>query len=128
MILNQIEQMAQVYGIDMEITAVYDVDYDGLTTLNDDGVYHIEINASAPAETVTHEFGHVLVNELNERNPEVFSEIVNTLQIANDEVLADIFGNLMYQYEYDRPVRDVTYIFPDVETIELVTGSITGGF
>lgn len=120
---TQIEQIAKIYNINMNIETVTGVEYDGLTELND-GVYNIKVNENAKDETWTHEFGHVVINEINMNNPAAMSDIANVLMIGNEEVLADIIGNLMFQYEYGETPRDMTYVFANEDDLNFVIDTV----
>ena len=124
MIMNNIKTLTQMYQMNVKIETIKNVPYDGITVLIN-GTYNIKINEEAKEETYTHELGHIIVDKIANNNPDVMNEIVNILMIGNEEVLADILGNLIYMYEYEICVRDVTYILPDVETIDHIIDLIT---
>ena len=65
---TQITQIAKIYNINMNIETVTGVEYDGITEY-ENGVYNIKVNENANDETYTHEFGHVIINEINMNNP-----------------------------------------------------------
>ena len=120
---TQIEQIAKIYNINMNIETVTGVEYDGLTEL-DNGVYNIKVNENAKDETWTHEFGHIVINEINMNNQAAMSDIANVLMIGNEEVLADIIGNLVFQFEYGETPRDMTYVFANEDDLNFVIDTI----
>ena len=107
----------------MNIETVTGVEYDGITEY-ENGVYNIKVNENANDETYTHEFGHVIINEINMNNPTAMNDIANVLMIGNDEVLADIIGNLVYQYEFGETPRDMTYVFANENDLNFVIDTV----
>ena len=120
---TQITQIAKIYNINMNIETVTGVEYDGITEY-ENGVYNIKVNENANDETYTHEFGHVIINEINMNNPTAMNDIANVLMIGNDEVLADIIGNLVYQYEFGETPRDMTYVFANENDLNFVIDTV----
>ena len=99
------------------------VNGDSITTVMSTEVLVVNENMSIN-ETYTHEFGHVIINEINMNNPTAMNDIANVLMIGNDEVLADIIGNLVYQYEFGETPRDMTYVFANENDLNFVIDTV----